>query len=285
MKPTFASLLMLLFLQPAIAQRNYNKTKEPLQIITVKVQGGSFDLGADDQTQDRKPVHTVVLKDFNMGAYEITQDQWYDVMGNNPSIYDCGECAVTNVSWDDVQAYLTKLNSQTGKHYRLPTEAEWEYAARGGMNEKLTWDKNHDNNIVARGGVNEFLVTDDNRKIPAKEKQGKYYSGKNNPGTVAWFSRNSEDHIHPIGRKKPNALGIYDMSGNAEEWCSDFYATGYGSKATTENPKGPDGGRSHVVRGGSWASNAEEVGVTRRAAYLPNTRSSSLGFRVVEDSK
>ncbi len=285
MKQMFAALLMLIFLQPATAQRNYNKAKDPLQIITVKVQGGSFDLGADDQTQDRKPLHTVVLSNFSMGAYEITQDQWYDVMGKNPSIYDCGQCAVTNVSWDDVQEFLKKLNSQTGKHYRLPTEAEWEYAARGGATEKMTWDKNHDNNIVARGGVNELLVSDDNRKIPAKEKQGKYYAGKNNPGTVAWFSRNSEDHVHPIGRKKPNAIGIYDMSGNVEEWCNDFYATGYGSKSTTADPKGPDGGRSHVVRGGSWASNAEEVGVTRRAAYLPNTKSSSLGFRVVEDAK
>ena len=285
MKQTFASLLMLLFLQPAMAQRKYNKTKDPLQIITVKVQGGSFDLGSDDETEDRKPVHTVVLKDFSIGAYEVTQDQWAEIMGKNPSSYDCGQCPVTNVSWDEIQEFITKLNAKTGKHYRLPTEAEWEYAARGGMNEKLTWDKNHDNNIVARGGVNEFLVTDDNRKIPAKDKKGKYYSGRNEPGTVAWFSRNAEDHVHPIGRKKPNALGLYDMSGNAEEWCSDFYATTYGSKNTVENPKGPDGGRSHVVRGGSWSSNAEEVGVTRRAAYLPNTKSNSLGFRLVEDSK
>ena len=282
MKQTFASLLMLLFLQPAIAQRKYNKTKDPLQIITVKVEGGKFDLGSDDHTEDRKPAHTVTLKSFNMGAYEITQDQWAEVMGKNPSVYDCGQCAVTNVSWNDVQEFITKLNAK-GKHYRLPTEAEWEYAARGGQTEKISMDKNRDNNIVARGGVNEFLVTQDNRKIPAKEKEGKPYAGKVLPGSVAWFNRNSEDHVHPIGRKKPNALGIYDMSGNAEEWCSDFYAGNYGTSAAQDNPTGPSGGRSHVVRGGSITSNAEEIGVTRRAAYLPDTKSSSLGFRLVQE--
>ena len=285
MKKIFVPVLMLAFLQPAMAQRKINKAKDPLQIITVKVEGGKFDMGSDDHTEDRKPAHTVMLKSFNIGAYEVTQEQWEAVMGKNPSSYDCAQCPVTNVTWDDVQEFIKKLNSGSGKHYRLPTEAEWEYAARGGQTEKLTWEKNHDNNIVARGGVNELLVTQDNRKVPAKEKEGKPYAGKVLPGSVAWFDRNSEDHVHPIGRKKPNGLGLYDMSGNAEEWCYDFYAANYGASTPQDNPTGPAGGRSHVVRGGSFQSNAEEVGVTRRAAYLPNTKNSSLGFRLVEEGK
>ena len=282
MKQTLTSLLMLLFLQPAIAQRKYNKTPDPKEIITVKVYGGSFDLGSDDEVADRKPAHTVKLKDFKMGAYEVSQAQWEDVMGDNPSAYNCGECPVTNVSWDDVQKFIAKLNSSTGKHYRLPTEAEWEYAARGGNTEQLT--KNRD--IVARGGVNELLITDKNERVPEKDKTGDRYSGKKNaPQTVAWFDRNSEDHVHPIGRKQPNELKIYDMSGNVEEWCSDFYAGSYGSKNTVENPTGPDGGKSHVVRGGSISSNKDEISVTRRAAYVPGTKNNALGFRLVEDSK
>lgn len=282
MKQTLTSLLMLLFLQPAIAQRKYNKTMDPLQIITVKVYGGSFDLGSDDEAADRKPAHTVKLKDFNMGAYEVTQAQWESVMGDNPSMYNCAECPVTNVSWNDIQKFIEKLNSSTGKHYRLPTEAEWEFAARGGNTEQLV--KNSP--IVARGGVNEFLIEDKNKKIPEKDKTGDKYSGKKRaPQTIAWFNRNSEDHVHPIGRKQPNELNIYDMSGNVEEWCSDFYASSYGSKNTVENPTGPTGGKSHVVRGGSWSSNKDEIGVTRRAAYLPDTKTNSLGFRLVEDSK
>ena len=284
MKQTFASLLLLLVLQPAMAQRKVNKApnQDPLQIVTVKVSGGSFDLGSDDEADDRKPAHTVKLSDFQMGAYEVTQAQWKSIMGNNPSMYNCAECPVTNVSWNDVQQFIEKLNSKTGKHYRLPTEAEWEYAARGGSNEHLTKTKD----VVARGGVNELLISNQNERVPAKDKTGDKYSGnKNAPQTVAWFDRNSESHVHPIGRKKANDLGIYDMSGNAEEWCSDFYANTYGSKSNTENPKGPNGGKSHVVRGGSWASNKDEINITRRAAYLPNTKTNSLGFRVVEDTK
>ena len=284
MKQTLSSLLMLLFLQPAMAQRKINKVpnQDPLQIVTVKVSGGSFDLGSDDDGTDRKPAHTVTLSDYNMGAYEVTQAQWKAVMGTNPSMYDCAECPVTYVSWDDIQAYLAKLNSTGSKHYRLPTEAEWEYAARGGNNEHLTRKRDE----VARGGVNGLLIADNSQRVPEKELSGDKYSGKKNaPQTVAWFDRNSEDHVHPIGRKKANDLGIYDMSGNAEEWCSDFYAGTYGSKNTVENPKGPNGGKSHVVRGGSWASNKDEISVTRRAAYLPDTKTNSLGFRVVEDTK
>jgi sulfatase modifying factor 1 len=274
-----SSLFMLLFLQPAMAQRKYNKTStDPLQIYMVRVQGGDFDLGSNDGAADRKPAHTVKLSDFSISAYEVTQDQWEEIMDNNPSEHRCTDCPVTNVSYTDALAFIEKLNSKTGKHYRLPTEAEWEYAARGGVKEVLVRNPHN----VAPGGVNQFLVADGEKRKPAKMKTGKRYAGEKLPGEVAWFARNSEDHVHPIGRKHPNELGLYDMSGNVEEWCSDWYATSYGSSKAVENPKGPASGNAHVVRGGSFESGPAEVVVTWRAGYLPATKARSLGFRLAE---
>jgi formylglycine-generating enzyme required for sulfatase activity len=275
-----SALFMLLFLQPAMAQRKYNKTStDPMQIYMVMVQGGSFDLGSNDEAADRKPAHTVKLKDYYIGAYEVTQRQWRTIMGTNPSTFVCDDCPVQNVSWSDVQSFIEKLNEKAGRHYRLPTEAEWEYAARGGIREQLV--KPYPN--VARGGVNELLIADQGSRVPDKMTTGKRYAGQKLPGEVAWFKRNSEDHVHRIGTKKPNELGIYDMSGNVEEWCADFYGTTYGSKNTVENPQGPSGGNAHVVRGGSYQSDPDELVVTRRAAYVPKTKALSLGFRLAED--
>lgn len=280
MTRVLSSLLMLLLVQPAMAQRKYNKdSKDPMTMYMVRVQGGSFDMGSDDGAADRKPAHTVTLKDFSMSAYEVTQQQWQEVMGSNPSQYMCKECPVTNVSYTDALSFIEKLNAKTGKKYRLPTEAEWEYAAREGDREELV----KKSSSVAPGGVNEFLNTNPGSRVPDKMKTGKKYSGERRPGEVAWFLRNSENKVHPIGRKHANELGLYDMSGNVEEWCSDWYATTYGSKDDVSNPAGPTGGRSHVVRGGSIASRSAELVVTRRAAYLPDTKANSLGFRLVED--
>ncbi len=277
-KCLLSCLLMALTVQTAVAQRKINKTsKDSLQIYMVQVQGGSFDLGSNDGAADRKPAHTVKLSDFSMSEYEVTQKQWKMVMGSNPSVFDCDECAVTNVSWNDAISFIEKLNALTGKHYRLPTEAEWEYAARGGNKEELV--KTYPG---TRGGVNEFLITEKGVK-PDKIKDGKKYSGKRLPQDVAWYERNGKDHVHPIGRKKPNEIGIYDMSGNVEEWCADYYATTYGTKHDVENPKGPSSGNAHVVRGGSYTSTPDELAVTRRAAYLPDTKAASLGFRLAMD--
>ncbi len=280
MTRVLSSLLMLMMVVPAMAQRKYNKTStESMPIYMALVKGGSFDLGSDEGSDDRKPAHTVVLKDYYIGTYEVTQHQWKEVMGNNPSQYKCDECPVTNVSWTDVQEFLQKLNAKTGKHYRLPTEAEWEYAAREGEHEMLI----RKSQSVAQGGVNEVFVTEPGKRVPDKMRTGKRYSGQNRPGEVAWYIRNSENHVHPVGRKKPNELNIYDMSGNVEEWCSDWYAVNYGSKNTVENPTGPAGGSAHVVRGGSISSTGYEIIVTRRAGYVPGTTANSLGFRLAED--
>jgi len=280
MKCILSSLLMLCFLQPAMAQRKYYSTgNTPLQVYMSKVTGGTFTLGDDNEAMDRRPAHFVTLKDFHIGTYEVTQEQWKLVMGNNPSTYICENCPVTNVSYNDIQAFISKLNGMTGKSYRLPTEAEWEYAARGGEKEKLIRSYNK----VSPGGVNQLLAPNADRTIPDKELTGKKYSGKRLPQDVAWYERNSRDHVHPIGKKKPNEIGVFDMSGNAEEWCADFYAPNYGSRSEVADPHGPSSGKSHVVRGGSWTNPASELAVTRRSAYLPDTRTSSLGFRLVSE--
>jgi len=281
MRSGLSSFLLLLFTVPATAQRKYNKTIQgPLQIATVKVAGGYFDLGDDNGTTDRKPAHTVKLADYNMGQYEIKQEQWEAVMEDNPSHHQCKECPVTNVSWDDVQEFIKRLNELTGKTYRLPTEAEWEYAARGGVTEHLIKPGK-----PSRGGVNEFLVAEKNQglRVAEKKKTGQRYAGRSaGPQSIAWYKENTNGNVRPVGRKQPNDIGLYDMCGNAEEWCSDWYTRSYGSRDTVENPTGPTGGKSKVVRGGSVENTAYEVTVTRRAAYLPDTKSRSLGFRLVE---
>lgn len=251
MKKIFPVALFILLALPSIAQRKYlkEKTTEKINIETVFVQGGSFDMGSDNESDDRKPAHQVTLKEYKIGKYEVTEAQWKTVMGNNPSSYEyCNDCPVVNVNWNEVQEFIQKLNIMTGKQYRLPTEAEWEYAARGGMYDRM-----------------------------------KKHSGRQLPQTIAWYEGNAKDHVHKVGRKYPNELGIYDMTGNVEEWCADWYGKDYYTKKDVTNPKGPDGGVSKVVRGGSWESNKDEISVTRRAAYLPDTRSISLGFRLVED--
>ena len=216
----------------------------------VFVEGGTFTMGCTSEQgvdcyESEKPSHQVTVSSFQMGKYEVTQAQWRAVMGNNPSSFSgCDDCPVENVSWNDAQAYISKLNQQTGKSYRLPTEAEWEFAARGG-----------------------------------KQSKGYKYSGSNTLGSVAWYADNSSSQTHAEGQKQANELGIYDMSGNVWEWCEDWYG-GYSSSSQT-NPKGPQNRSFRVLRGGSWNYVAKDCRVSDRRYYYPVYRNSSGGFRLV----
>jgi len=218
----------------------------------VFVKGGTFTMGATseqngDAENNEKPAHNVILSDYYIGKYEVTQAQWESVMGNNPSYFKGDpHCPVENVSWDDVQEYINKLNELTGKTYRLPTEAEWEYAARGGVN-----------------------------------SNGYKYSGSRALNNAAWFWDNSDGKTHPVGTKKPNELGIYDMSGNVWEWCSDWHASDYYSSSPQTNPQGPSSGSRRVIRGGGWNKGAGGCRVSYRDYGRPDYRYNYRGFRLV----
>ena len=218
-------------------------------IEMVFVKGGTFTMGATseqrrDAESDEKPTHSVTISDYYIGKYEVTQAQWRAVMGNNPSNFKGDNLPVECVSWNDVQVFIQRLNEKTGKRFRLPTEAEWEYAARGGSQSK-----------------------------------GYKYSGSNTLDDVAWHYGNSSSKTHPVGQKQPNKLGIYDMSGNVWEWCQDWYGV-YSSSSQT-NPTGPSSGSYRVLRGGSRFDGAWYCRVSFRRSYDPRTRYDNGGFRLV----
>jgi len=214
------------------------------QVEMVFVKGGTFMMGSEDGDDDEKPVHQVTVSDFYIGKYEVTQKLWKEVMGSNPSSFKGDDRPVEYVSWHDVQEFIRKLNKKTGGNYRLPTEAEWEYAARGGA-----------------------------------KSRGYKYAGSNNIGEVAEYVGNNNKETKPVGGKKPNELGIYDMSGNVWEWCSDWYGD-YSSSSQT-NPTGPSSGSYRVLRGGSWNGGASRCRVACRNGYPPTLSGSILGFRLV----
>ena len=215
----------------------------------IEVEGGSFIMGSPDSDSDaysdEKPAHQVTLSSYYIGETEVTQALWQAVMGGNPSFYtDDLQRPVECVSWNDCHTFISKLNELTGERFRLPTEAEWEYAARGG-----------------------------------KESKGYKYSGSNTIGDVAWYWDNSS-MTNTVKTKQPNELGIYDMSGNVHEWCSDWYGS-YSSSAQT-NPTGPSSGSYRVLRGGSWGSGyAWYCRVVYRSYDSPDCRSNRIGFRLV----
>ncbi|MCH5243294.1 MAG: formylglycine-generating enzyme family protein [Lentimicrobiaceae bacterium] len=226
-----------------------------------KVEGGTFSMGAtseqgSDAYDREKPVHTVTLDGFYMGETEITQAQWYAVMGTtleqqrdkaNPSfsLYGKGDnYPMYYVSWEEAQAFCAKLSEMTGRNYVLPTEAQWEYAARGG-----------------------------------KYSKGTKYAGSNTINEVAWYTGNSNSLNHPVAQKESNELGLYDMSGNVSEWCLDRYGSYSSSSAT--NPTGPSAGSDRVSRGGSWYGGAVSCRVSYRNYDSPGNRYSNFGFRVV----
>lgn len=225
----------------------------------IRVPGGTFQMGCKEEKgdqwncpQDAQPLHEVTLDAFSIGKYEVTQELWESVMGNNPSEFqNCPKCPVEKVSWDDVQDFIDKLNKRTGKKYRLPTEAEWEYAAKGGN----------------KGG-SQYL-----------------YAGSNDLDAVGWYFGNSGSKTHPVGGKMANALGVYDMSGNVREWCSDWYAEDYYKSSPKRNPKGPRKETVRVFRGGSWYDGAVHCRVSNRDYWHAYNRNYNLGFRLAHSSK
>ena len=222
--------------------------KNGISIDMVKVEAGTFMMGATSEMKDpydnEKPVHQVTLtNDYYMGMYEVPQALWEAVMGSNPSEYKGDNLPVEMVSWNDCQEFISKLNSLTGRKFRLPTEAEWEYAARGG-----------------------------------KKSRGYQYSGNSNISDVAWYDGNSGSKPHPVGTKQANELGIYDMSGNVYEWCSDWYGS-YSSSSQT-NPTGADSGSSRVYRGGSWRNGAWLCRLSCRYFNTQFYRGNALGLRL-----
>lgn len=216
-----------------------------------KVKAGTFTMGAtseqgSDSFEDEKPAHQVTLThDYYIGETEVTQPLWIAVMGVNPSSYTGDNMPVNNVSWDDCQEFIVKLNSLTGKNFRLPTEAEWEYAARGG-------------NL----------------------SQGYKYSGSNNINDVAWYKDNSNSSTHPIKSKKPNELGLYDMNGNVSEICSDYY--NLFSNVAQIDPTHATSGSDHLHRGGNYYFNAQCCRISYRQNYNSEIKYKNVGLRLVE---
>ena len=221
----------------------------------VEIKAGTFTMGCtaeqgSDCPDSSKPPHKVTLtEDYWMAKHEVTQLLWRKVMGANPSYTeDCDKCPVDGVSWAEVQAFLSKLRAQTGMEYRLPTEAEWEYAARAGQ-----------------------------------KAAGTKYAGSNTLGDVAWYNDNSGSKTHPVGQKAANELGLYDMSGNVFEWCADWFDYSYSSGAKTDTA-GPSSGTYRVLRGGSWDNFARGCRVSSRVRNSPDSRSYIYGFRLCLDA-
>lgn len=225
------------------AADSLNRIPEPEMVF---VEGGSFKMGDNNGLKNERPQHTVTLSNYYLAKYEVTQALWKAVMGNNPSTFsNCETCPVEQVGWPEIQLFIEKLNALTGKHYRLPTEAEWEYAAIGG-----------------------------------KKSQGYKYPGSNNIDEVAWYKLNAGEITHTVGQKKPNELGLYDMSGNVWEICSDWYNARYYKNSSSKNPRNDKQAKHRVVRGGSWRSPWERCYNRARNRDINDHHKSNGGFRL-----
>ncbi len=240
---------------------NFTEDAWGINMKMIWVEGGDFLMGCTSEQDpcgiDEQNVRRVTVDGFYIGMLEVTQSQWEKVMGtsvsqqrnkanSNWSLWGVGpDYPMYYVSWEEATEFCHLLSNKTGKTYTLPTEAQWEYAARGG-----------------------------------KKADGTRYSGSNKIDTVAWYKENSGRGTHLCGTKRANALGIYDMSGNVWEWCKDWYSRSYTSN-DTNNPTGPSSGSSRVNRGGSWCYNASYCRVAFRNYYSPGFRGDAHGFRVV----
>lgn len=231
-----------------------------IEYTFIRVDEGQFMMGGNDSSErkvdsDEKPIHSVSLKSYYIGQTEVTQDLWEYVMSNNPSGFKGKKHPVVGITWYECKDFIERLNVMTGKQFRLPTEAEWEFAAKGG-NKSLDY----------------------------------IYSGSNNADDVSWNVLNTDytyvwdksgnvEYIHRVASKKSNELGIYDMSGNVLEWCQDWYDENYYSVSPINNPTGPTSGEERVARGGSYGNYETACAITNRFKYLP-TSTSGMGFRL-----
>ena len=219
----------------------------------VYVEGGVFTMGGtpeqgDDIKDYENPPHSVNLNNYYIGKTEVTQELWEAVMGWNYAWNtESGKLPVENVSWEECKEFVTMLRERTGKKFRLPTEAEWEYAARGGQ-----------------------------------KSENNKYSGSNNIDDVAWYVLNSDEKTHEVGGRQANELGVYDMNGNVWEWCQDYF--GDYSSSTYDNPTGPKTGTYRIFRGGSYKEKAEYNRTTNRSFNKPDYRYGNIGLRVVMEA-
>ena len=235
--------------QPSTANQLKEMTVElggGVKMEFILIPAGSFRMGSDKSALSAKPVHKVTItKPFYLGKYEVTQAQWEAVMGGNPSDFKGARNPVIRVSWEDCQTFLQKLQEKVpGQTFRLPTEAEWEYACRA-------------------GGTADYC----------------YGNNASSLGDYAWYNSNSDEKLHPVGEKKPNAWGLYDMPGNVWEWCADWYEV-FNSKVATD-PVGPSTGPGRVMRGGSWLDAGTLCRSGERGYCEPPARCKHIGLRVV----
>jgi formylglycine-generating enzyme required for sulfatase activity len=215
-------------------------------IEMVPLAGGSFMMGSRDGDDDERPMHKVTLRPFSIGRFEVTQRQWQGVMGTSPSYFaGCADCPVDSVSWDDIQLFIARLNRQSGKRFRLPSEAEWEYACHAGGSEA--------------------------------------YCGDNDETQVAWYAENSDGRPQPVGQLAPNGFGLYDMSGNAYEWVADCWHGGYGEAPIDGSAWGGSGCQRRVLRGGAWYYAPDYSLSTYRNANTPESRFIIYGLRLAQD--
>jgi formylglycine-generating enzyme required for sulfatase activity len=322
---------------------NLKKIIGELDAEMVLVSGGSFNLGCGNtwgsiclDFEKRPDSSEVRLNNFFIGKYHVTQEQWEAVMNDNPSYFKgCKNCPVENVSWLDAQEFIKKLNNLSGQHYRLPTSAEWEYAARGGIKNKgdyfggnqgdvawnelneqewsfvmgtkskgakncddclienLSWENAKDfvNKLDQQPGAQYRMPTEiEYKNLISTLNMGYKYAGSNNLDEVAWHYGTSNYSTHPVGQKKPNQLGLYDMNGNVWQWCSDWFGMDTANYDFTpprscygNNPHGPETGKKRVVRGSAWWMNPEFFRVTIVYGFEPEYRFSDAGLRLVKD--
>jgi formylglycine-generating enzyme required for sulfatase activity len=216
----------------------------------VLVEGGTFQMGSSDGLKNERPVHAVTLKSFYIGKFEVTKSLFLAVMDSQGIGEACNDCPIVDRSPEEIDTFLNRLNTMTGKHYRLPTEAEWEYASIGGNKSK-----------------------------------GYKYSGSNNLDEVAWYKSNSKGTwTNPVGQKKPNELGLYDMSGNAWELCADWFDNNYYKRSPAANPRNDKKAAHRVVRGGSWRSPEERCYSKARNRNIKDHRKQNGGFRLALDA-